>query len=124
MEYLKVFNELGSCNSPRLVSMFIHLFRTLLSHGADSAPEETLHFFYEREAMAVFVDTIIRLTTKNCSDAEEPMLSNTLLCCAGLGQFGMQEKEDFLNSNGVRVLTRLVRQLLYHPANERHMDPV
>ncbi len=124
LQYLKVFNNPQSSTDPRLVSMFTHLFRILLSHISDSLAEQTRNFFHSKGAMNIFVDSIVRLTTKNCGDAEESTLSNAFLCCAGLGQFGMLEKQDFLSCNGVRVLTRVVRQMLYHSASERHMNPV
>jgi hypothetical protein len=125
LNYLKIYNEGGSEVDNRLASMFTHLLRSILSHEGDrSEMESIILFLHENKAMTIFVEGIHGLTNKNCSTAEEPMLTNFLLCCAAMGQYEMSEKEEFMYQNGVRVIIRLIRKVIHHPSNERHLDPV
>jgi len=77
-----------------------------------------------KRCKVLLTGVLLQLTRENFDELQETVASNALYCCAALGFYDLSQKELFSGLEGVSILTRVMRHLLYHSAEKRHMDPV
>jgi hypothetical protein len=130
IDYLNYYNETDLGNKTTL-TILTHILREILSSPQFTTTDDdslfngdVISYLKNLQVARVIIKTLTKLTMKNFSESDEPILCNLLLSCACLSQWDVSEKYYFNENVGVRIPTRIIRQLIYHPAHERHMNPL
>jgi len=125
--------------SKKCLSSVSHILRNLLdaidsnNNNNNELPDSEkrdyssiVEFLHDQSFHPIVISVITKLTITNFLEEDEAIICNLLFSSATYARnlvYGDVE-DAFDNYVGVKVITRLIRQLLYHPANERHMTPV
>ncbi|CAL8148215.1 unnamed protein product [Orchesella dallaii] len=129
LSFLKAYGELGQ-GDEAILALTLQTLRVLLTTSDEgdaengNVSEQVLAYFIAHDGMPIFLSVMRQLTKDNFDELQETVISNALLSIAALGFYDLNQKELFSRLEGVSILTSVMRHLLYHSAERRHMDPV